>query len=184
MTSAKSPNKAWQRLTWFGLTAIAGGGCDLQTKTWAERALAGRPGQSLAIIDPWLEFDLAYNRGTAFSLVRDLGDARWFFGVLALAVVAILVVNVVRSQASRMELLALGAIAGGAIGNGIDRLIHLSAAEAGVVDFIKVNYPWGGSWPTFNVADVLIAVGIGVLILGSMRRSDRNTAPTVAASTA
>ncbi|TPV94046.1 MAG: signal peptidase II [Myxococcales bacterium FL481] len=182
--TADTPRKIRTRLAWFGITAIAGGGCDLQTKSWAERALSDRPGQSLAIIDPWLEFDLAYNRGTAFSVVRDLGDARWFFGVLALVVVAVLVINVVRWQAERRELLGLGAIAGGAIGNGVDRLIHLSAAETGVVDFIKVNYPWGGSWPTFNVADILIAVGAGLLLLGSAIRRKSPEAPPNAAPSA
>lgn len=151
--------------------AVAGGGCDLQTKAWAERTLVDLPGQSLAVVDPWLELSLAYNKGTAFSFVPDLGDARWIFGVIALAVVVVLVVGVVRSYKNRLEVLALGTIAGGAIGNGVDRLLRLTPhGETGVVDFIKINYPWGGSWPTFNVADVLIAVGVAALLLASFRR--------------
>ena len=159
------------QFAWFGLTALAGGGCDLHSKAWAEGTLRELPGQSMAVVDPWLELSLAYNRGTAFSFVRDLGDARWFFGVLALAVVIILALAVLRSRGTRLEVLALGTIAGGAIGNGVDRLFRLApGGETGVVDFIKINYPWGGSWPTFNVADVLIAVGVGALLWVSLRR--------------
>ena len=77
-----------------------------------------------------------------------------------------------------LELLAFGTIAGGALGNGIDRLVRLSPrGGTGVVDFIKINYPWGGSWPTFNVADVLVAVGVAVLLLRSFRRTPAAATP-------
>jgi signal peptidase II len=182
MSERSRKRRVWPRLGWFGAMAVAGGGCDLQTKAWAERTLADLPGQSMAVVDPWLELSLAYNKGTAFSFIPDLGDARWFFGVIALAVVVFLVVGVVRSYQDRLEVLALGVIAGGAIGNGVDRLLRLTPhGDTGVVDFIKVNYPWGGSWPTFNVADVLIAVGVAALLLAALRRrrdgEDTETAP-------
>src|SRR5690606_9664206 len=71
-----------------------------------------------------------------------------------------LLATILFTRVGRLEALALGTIAGGGIGNGIERL-----AGTGVVDFIKVNYPWGGSWPLFNVADVLIVVGVALLFL-------------------
>ena len=35
----------------------------------------------------------------------------------------------------------------------------------GVVDFVRVNYPWGGHWPLFNIADALLVVGVAALLL-------------------
>jgi signal peptidase II len=168
------PKEHLRRLAWFAATGLLGGGCDLQTKAWAERTLATLPGKTMTVIDPWLDLSLAYNRGTAFSVVRDLGAGRWILGVVALAVVVMLVVMLVRSRGDRLDALALGAIAGGAIGNGIDRVFRLTPdGGTGVIDFVKLNYPWGGSWPTFNVADVLVALGVAVLMLRRVvRRSD------------
>ena len=40
----------------------------------------------------------------------------------------------------------------------------------GKVDFIKINYPWGGSWPTFNVADVLVFVGVALFVAYALWR--------------
>ena len=148
------------RLTCFGSTALLGGGCDLGTKAWSVDALSGLPGQALMLAEPWLELALAYNRGTAFGVMTDLGATRLVFGVLSLLVLLWFTLLIVRTRCSLAEIISLGAIAGGAIGNGLDRLFRQApGGGTGVVDFIKVNYPWGGSWPTFNVADALIACG-------------------------
>ena len=44
--------------------------------------------------------------------------------------------------------------------------------------FIQLNYPWGGSWPSFNVADVLVAVGAALLVLQAWRDAREAPAPT------
>ena len=147
----------------FLVAALLGGGCDLSTKAWAEETLRDQPGQTMSVIDPHVDFTLHYNEGTAFSAVQDLGGSvRVAFGVVSLLVVVVLFVVAVRKPEHRIQALALGTIAGGAIGNGLDRILR-----TGVVDFIQVNYPWGGSWPVFNVADALVAVGVAVLLIGS-----------------
>ncbi|UJR80735.1 signal peptidase II [Sandaracinus amylolyticus] len=157
--------------TLFLTTAGLGSGCDLTTKHWAEETLRDVPGQTLSVIAPHLDFTLRFNEGTAFSVVRDLGVGRAVLGVLALIVAAALLVVVIRSPESRMRTLALGLVAGGAIGNGLDRI-----TRSGVVDFVEIHYPWGGSWPAFNVADVLVAVGAALLILDGWRaaRADQS----------
>lgn len=190
MNEARTQRRYLPRLLIFGLTALAGGGCDLQTKTWAEQTLGALPDRSMMVVDPWLELALAYNKGTAFSFVRDLGDARILFGLIAMLVVVFLLIMALRSRGDTLELLALGTIAGGAIGNGLDRAIHLTpGGGTGVVDFIKFNYPasWpvDGYWPIFNVADVLIAIGVGMLLLyGFIKRKegdpDRTSPPAPA----
>ena len=153
-------------LAYFVASTIIGAVLDLWSKEWAVDTLAKLPRQATWVIEPWLEWSLSYNRGTAFSIIRDLGAARWFFGVMALVVVVLLLWMVVQGTGDKLEALALGMLAGGAIGNGVDRVFRVLAdGGTGVVDFVKVNYPWGGSWPTFNVADELLVVGVGWLIV-------------------
>ncbi len=172
-----------RRLLLFGLPCIFGAGCDLGTKSMAVDALADLPGHTMSVIAPWLDFSLSYNQGTAFSFVPDLGAARWILGVLSLLVVAAMLVIAFRNKTTRVEAIALGVVAGGAIGNGVDRMFReLPDGATAVVDFIRINYPWGGSWPTFNVADILVAVGVALLVIAGARRRPRGDMPENAAS--
>lgn len=170
------------RLALFGLPCLLGGGCDLQTKSWAEETLRDLPQQTMRVFDPWLDLALTYNRGTAFSVLPELGDARWIMGVFALVVaLALLVISLRSAAAHRFEIVAFGLIAGGAIGNGIDRMFTTApGGGTGVVDFVRVNYPWGGAWPAFNVADMLVAVGAGILLVRSWRSVRAREAPAEA----
>jgi signal peptidase II len=174
-TCYHSSMASWFRpALWFLGIAVAAGGCDLSTKSWAERTLTDAGG-SLAVIDPWLELSLVYNRGTAFSVIPHLGDARWLFAALALAVCTVLFVMAIRRRpVRRLELLALGITAGGALGNGYDRVFRITpAGDTGVVDFIRVNLTSSYSWPTFNVADAWIAIGVALLLWASWRSAEQ-----------
>jgi lipoprotein signal peptidase len=110
----------------------------------------------------WLNLTMVWNRGITFGLLSS--DSAWSALVLAavaLAVVAALAVWL--WQAERMAVaLALGAVAGGAVGNVIDR-IRFGA----VVDFVHAH-AWGWSWYVFNVADAAIVCGVGLLLLDSL----------------
>lgn len=152
----------------FLSAAILGGGCDLSTKHWAEETLSERPGQSMTVVDRYVDLTLERNEGTAFSFIRDLGTARMAFGIFSILVVIALFVVVVRHPEQRWRALGFGVIAGGAIGNGLDRIFR-----DGVVDFIVVHYPWGGSWPTFNIADALVAIGVAILLVEGVATRDR-----------
>ena len=99
------------------------------------------------------------NDGVAFGL---LGGAPWWSLVaLALAVCAWLVVIMLRTR-DRTEALAYGAIIGGALGNVLDRLRF-----RGVTDFLDFYF---GSvhWPAFNMADVFVVGGVGLLLVAPM----------------
>lgn len=106
------------------------------------------------VFGEWFRLTLVYNRGAAFGL--SLGPySRWLFVVLT--VIAIVVLwSLYRSSApeARVKVLALASVAGGAIGNVVDRLRW----SRGVVDFLDVGIgAW--RWPTFNVADIAVSLG-------------------------
>jgi signal peptidase II len=165
---------AWRRpAAWFLVTSMLAGGCDLSTKTWAQQAL-GHVGGSRTVIDPWLELSLAYNRGTAFSVIPHLGDLRWLFALLALVVVGVLMGVALRWRPFRVApVLALGIAAGGAIGNGWDRAFRVTpAGDTAVIDFIKVNLTSTYSWPTFNLADAWLVVGVAWMLWIGWRSKD------------
>jgi signal peptidase II len=100
---------------------------------------------------------LAYNSGAAFSLFT--GDA----GVVI--VVAIVFAGVLGFAAwrstSRLLSVALGLVLGGALGNLADRLFR--GHHRSVVDFVTLEH-----WPTFNVADACITVGVILIIAATL----------------
>lgn len=106
------------------------------------------------VLGEWLRWTLVYNPGAAFGL--HLGPwSRWIFMVLTLVALVVLW-SLYRSSApdARARVLALAAIAGGALGNLVDRI----RSPRGVVDFIDVGVgAW--RWPTFNVADMAVSAG-------------------------
>lgn len=114
-----------------------------------------------AVTDSWFNLRVAGNKGAAWGLFRDLPD-EWrvpFFATIAL-IASVVIVLFYRSAVGHKALsVALTCILGGAIGNLIDR-IRLGY----VVDFIDWYYgDW--HWPTFNVADIAISVGVGLLLV-------------------
>ncbi len=135
---------------------------DQITKIWARAELTlGRP---QSVIDGYWDWELAWNPGAAFSMFGD-GTARWFLSaVAALAVVAITWMIAKSPAAQRGQRLALGLIAAGALGNLIDR------AYLGVVtDFVR--WRWHEHrWPVFNIADVALVIGAGLIIIDSFRK--------------
>ena len=115
---------------------------------------------------PVLNLTMVWNHGVTFGLLNSFGP--WSAPLLvlgALVIVAALCVWLRRAERPLVAL-ALGAIAGGAIGNVIDRLRF-----GAVVDFIHAH-AFGWSWYVFNVADAAIVCGVAVLILDGLRGRD------------
>ena len=133
---------------------------DQASKYWVLHGLRLPELGTVAVL-PVLNLTMVWNRGITFGLLR--GDGPWSAALLAtvaLAVVAALAVWLRRAE-RKLVAAALGAIAGGAIGNVIDRLRF-----GAVVDFIHAH-AWGWSWYVFNVADVAIVCGVAALVLES-----------------
>ena len=152
--------------SWRVALPVAGGVLVLDqfSKLLIERFFALH--QELVLL-PFLSLQLTYNTGAAFSLLHDAGGwQRGFLSAVSIAIMVWLGVWIHRlTSAERRLLWPLALILGGAAGNLVDRL-----STGAVTDFIVLHYR-GWHWPTFNVADAAISLGVVVLILVSFRRT-------------
>jgi signal peptidase II len=145
----------WRWLPLSGLLVIA----DQLSKGWIEaRYLLG---ESTPVL-PVLDIVRLHNPGAAFSFLAGAGGwQRWFLSALAIVVSVGIVWWLRQMHAGRERLLAVSfaLILAGALGNVIDRIEH-----GYVVDFIHAH--WGGAYfPAFNIADMAISVGAGLMLL-------------------
>lgn len=133
---------------------------DQASKAWliALLADAGRPLE----VFPFFNLIMVWNRGVSFGLFGTGGDLqRWILFALALIAAGLVAVWLARVSSGMMQL-ALGAIIGGAVGNGIDRAFR--GAVADFFDFYLYNY----HWPAFNIADSAIVVGAAVVLFDGL----------------
>lgn len=161
-----------RRIALLGIVASVALAVDLVTKAWAWNNLKGVR-KALVVLDPHFELAFSFNTGAAFGFLVGVSWARAFFIVVTLAALAYMAFLAWSMPTrGRYGFVAIGLVSAGAAGNLHDRLVRMDeAGRYGVVDFLKINYPWGGSWPTFNVADVLLLVGV-VLLFVFVRRQD------------
>ncbi len=140
---------------------------DCTTKGLVESELAGNPGPH-SVIGDWLRLTLAYNPGASFSL--SLGSAsRVIFSTIALCAIGTLLVLYRKTAADgALRAAALAMVAGGAMGNLLDRL----RSPRGVVDFIDIGIGETRFW-VFNVADVGVVVGALMLAVVFWREDAR-----------
>jgi signal peptidase II len=158
------------RHTWLGLVAaLVVLAADQASKYWILYVLR-LPELGHVRLLPVLDLTMVWNRGVTFGLLAGLGAwSSAVLAILALCVVAALGWWLRRAE-SLLTAIALGCIAGGAVGNVIDR-----ARFGAVVDFIRAHVGvW--SWPVFNLADSAIVCGVAALVIGSQwgRRTGEN----------
>jgi signal peptidase II len=117
------------------------------------------PAQHVDLIGSVLGLTLAHNQGVAFGLADGGGVA-----LIALTLGALLFVGVLfaRNPTRPWMWVAVGLLAGGALGNLADRI--RADAVTDYVDFL--------AWPPFNLADVAIVVGVAILALSYLREAD------------
>lgn len=134
---------------------------DQITKWWIVTVVMSPP-RRIPVL-PFFDLVFVQNRGASFGIFADApGWASWALVVFAILISAALLIWMWRVN-DRMLAIALGLVAGGAIGNVIDRLRF-----GAVVDFLDF-YAGGWHWPAFNLADTAIAAGVVLLILDSLR---------------
>ncbi len=120
-------------------------------------------------IEDYWHFRYVENPGAAWGMFANLPDAarRLFFHVVSVVALAFIFMMYRRTaQEQGLVRLSLALITGGALGNFMDRLLR-----GYVIDFI--DWHWrnqpGMRWPTFNVADVAISVGVALMLLDSLK---------------
>lgn len=113
-----------------------------------------------------LGLEYVENRGAAFGLGEGYG---FVFVALAVLMVTGSLIYMLRAPLmSRLEVIGLGMVCGGAVGNAIDRVVH-----GFVTDFLTFRF---FEFPSFNIADMGITVGIAIALIGFLFLSPANDA--------
>jgi signal peptidase II len=149
----------------FTLAALIGTVADLVSKWQAFACLTDSPDRGATVIPGFLRLSLSVNAGIVFGLPVP----PWL--VLSATALAVAAVTVLFARsASRFWLLhaALGMVLGGAIGNAYDRV-----TLGRVRDFIDV-FVGERHWPTFNVADALLVVGVGLIFIHLLKHPEKH----------
>jgi signal peptidase II len=144
---------------------------DRWSKAWALSNLTLHNSQPF--IDGFLKFTLTTNTGAAFSLGSNNGG---FMTVTAVVLTAALSCwlgsRIARGQSVViLELIGLSCIIGGSLGNLTDRF-----AQGHVTDFLEFAF---FSFPVFNVADTFINIGLGLVLISRLGKSDTDEVPPV-----
>ena len=163
----KTPMVETLKFRWMAAMAVVWLIVDQVTKIWVVNNIAYRT-QEIKIIDGFFSLVHAQNRGAAGGMLSDFEYRMPFFAVVTVIALGVLwqMYNEIPDD-DRFQASALGLIFSGAIGNAIDRLDKQS-----VTDFLRVYTehetikPWlietfgTYEWPSFNVADAAIVVGL------------------------
>jgi len=148
----------------FWPLALGGLGLDLWTKTLAFQHL--ERGEAYDIIPGLLRFHLALNRGAAFSMAW--GNRGFLVTISSVALIVLLGVfflglSLTGGRRTPLTTVVLGLFTAGVAGNFYDRAFY---TEGQVRDFIDM-YVGQHHWPTYNVADALLCVAVGLLLIQS-----------------
>ncbi|GAB4440194.1 MAG: signal peptidase II [Anaerolineae bacterium] len=149
--------KIWAKLLLAGSAVFF---VDLASKIWAEQNL--EPFQPVEIIGDFFRLTLGYNTGVAFGMMSNGGMVPLVLtGVIIAGLIFWFTRGLYSGQFPERAAWPIGMLLGGAIGNFLDRL-----PDGRVTDFLDVGL---GElrWPTFNLADSFILIGVALLVLAT-----------------
>jgi signal peptidase II len=169
-------SRRWTIFFIVGFLTIA---ADQATKVWSRHALPTSPagcvipddivagrcrGEKVEVIADLWHWRLAFNPGSAFGLFHSADGARWFLSIIGVLAVGGMVWMLKKAREDQRALhWALALVAGGAIGNLIDRIYF------GVVTDMVVWHYKAKEWPVFNVADVALVIGVALMFVDISR---------------
>ena len=148
--------------TRLGLAALAATfALDQASKVWLIHGY-DLPMREPLVLGPFVTFTGVWNRGISYGLFQQHSElGRWLLAGLSVAAAVGLSVWLTRTH-KRLLALVLGLIAGGALGNAVDRV-----AYGAVFDFVHLH-AGGYSWYVFNLADAAIVAGVAGLVYDSL----------------
>lgn len=132
-----------------------------------------RSKQAITLSDNFFRLRYAENPGAAFGLFRSLPPAARgpLFHFVSIGAVLLITYYFSKLTGTKREerwaLYGLPLVLGGAVGNYIDRL-----ARGFVIDFLEAHWFDKAAWPSFNIADMAICVGVGMLVVDSFVRKE------------
>ena len=151
----------------FWPVAVIGAVLDLWSKSAVFDSLSNTDHGEYTIIDGFFKFIWRENAGAAFSAFQ--GWTTFLIAISCIALIVVIAIFFSHKVTCRLALFAMGCITAGIVGNLYDRLFN----DGRVRDFIDV-YVSAYHWPTFNVADSLLCIGVGLLIFSTTKTYDIN----------
>lgn len=145
----------------FWPIVIIGAIFDLWTKSAVFEWLKTKPNQEVTLIDGLLKFVIGGNRGAAFGIAQ--GQTALLITISAIALIVVLVIFLSGRIHGKLMQTALALFTAGIIGNFYDRAFN----DGCVRDFIDV-YWREHHWPTFNAADSMLCVAVGLMIIANL----------------
>ena len=148
------PPRLWRFAVWGALGAALLLFDQVVKEAVREAALAGV--FPITVIPGLIDFTFVMNRGAAFGIGQGFGLVS--VGI-AVAVVGFSIWYLLRAEKiSKLEVVGLGLVLGGAVGNAVDRVLH-----GYVTDFIATTFI---DFPVFNIADIGIVLGVALAFIG------------------
>lgn len=170
----------------FAIVSVLSLVADQATKIWARTSLPVHPagckipedfiartcgGVDKTVIDGFWDWRLSMNPGSAFGLFSSQGFARVLLSIVGIGAVGGMVWMLKKSRADQRILhWALALVAGGAVGNLVDRIYY------GVVTDFVSWHAGTHQWPVFNVADIVLVVGVGLMFIDIQKEGKREKA--------
>jgi signal peptidase II len=121
-------------------------------------------GEKQLVVFSFFNLNVVYNKGISFGLMNGIEYGNIIFGIGASLIIIYLIFWFLSSK-SKMEAYALSMVIAGAISNVIDRFFY-----GGVVDFLEFHYH-EHFFPSFNIADASIFLGVCILLYFSINCS-------------
>jgi len=138
--------------------------------------------ETIPVLPDFLNITYIHNRGAVFGLGSSVTSPylSWGLSILSVGSLAVILIYFLRLNArNHSTFFGLALVLGGAVGNLYDRLRY-----GYVIDFVDVHW-FEHHWPFFNVADMSICVGVGLLLISMSSKTDESEgsihrAPTAA----
>jgi signal peptidase II len=154
----------------FVIALLLALGLDQGSKVWARHELKPKYPDAVTVVPGFFDLRYSENPGAAFGIFRGVPGGRYLLFVVGIVALGFIITYLRRAEPAALRLGAeLGLLAGGALGNIIDRVTF-----GRVTDFVvwKIGTH---EWPTFNIADAALVVGV-IGLLFDMRPEEKRAA--------